>query len=176
MRTSVSPYHRHRFPDEIISHSVWLYFRFALSFRNVEEMLAMHGVALSYETIREWCLNSSSARFMLTTCDENLLGLGTSGILMKSSSRAMAAFAICGEQLIRIARFWIFWSKVNEIGEPPRSFPQTVEEIAVCPARDDQHPILSLCLGNTFFPQPKIGSDRINKGSVALRLPNQYVS
>jgi putative transposase len=56
MRTSVSFYHRHRFPAEIISHSVWLYFRFALSFRDVEEMLAMRGVTLSYETIREWCL------------------------------------------------------------------------------------------------------------------------
>ena len=41
MRTHISPYHRHRFPAEIISHSVWLYFRFALSFRDVEEMLAM---------------------------------------------------------------------------------------------------------------------------------------
>jgi putative transposase len=56
MRTSVSLYHRHRFPVEIISHCVWLYFRFALSFRDVEEMLAMRGVALSYETVREWCL------------------------------------------------------------------------------------------------------------------------
>jgi hypothetical protein len=56
MRTSVSPYHRHRFPAEIISHCVWLYFRFPLSFRDVEEMLAMRGVSLSYETIREWCL------------------------------------------------------------------------------------------------------------------------
>src|SRR5258705_9341501 len=56
MRTSVSPYHRHRFPAEIISHWVWLYFRFALSFRDVEEMLAMRGVALTYETVREWCL------------------------------------------------------------------------------------------------------------------------
>ena len=56
MRTSVSVYHRHRFPAEIISHCVWLYFRFALSFRDVEEMLAMRGVSLSYETVREWCL------------------------------------------------------------------------------------------------------------------------
>ena len=55
MRTSISPYHRHRFPAEIISHSVWLYFRFALSFRDVEEMLARRGVSLSYETVREWC-------------------------------------------------------------------------------------------------------------------------
>jgi putative transposase len=49
----VSLYHRHRFPAEIISHSVWC---FALSFRDVEEMLAMRGVVLSYETIRKWCL------------------------------------------------------------------------------------------------------------------------
>ena len=53
---SPSLYHRHRFPSEIISHCVWLYFPFPLSFRNVEEMLAMRGVSLSYETVREWCL------------------------------------------------------------------------------------------------------------------------
>ena len=56
LRTSVTLYHRHRFPAEIISHCVWLYFRFTLSFRDVEEMLAMRGVALTYETVREWCL------------------------------------------------------------------------------------------------------------------------
>src|SRR5258706_8344682 len=56
MRTSVSLYCRHRFPAEIISDCVWLYFRFALSFRDVEEILAMRGVSLSYETVREWCL------------------------------------------------------------------------------------------------------------------------
>src|SRR5258705_5028037 len=56
MSASASLYHRHRFPTEIISHCVWLYFRFALSFRDVEEMLAMRGVSLSYETVREWCL------------------------------------------------------------------------------------------------------------------------
>jgi len=53
MRTSLSQYHRNRFPAEIISHSIWLYFRFALSFRDVPEMLAMRGVVLSDETIRE---------------------------------------------------------------------------------------------------------------------------
>ena len=56
MRTSVSPYHRHRFPAEIISHCVWLYFRFSLSFRHVEELMSSRGVSLSYETVREWCL------------------------------------------------------------------------------------------------------------------------
>ncbi len=55
--TSASPcYKRHRFPPEIISYSVWLYFRFALSYRDVEELLAERGVILTYETIRQWCL------------------------------------------------------------------------------------------------------------------------
>ncbi len=56
MHAAASIYRRHRFPAEIISHSVWLYFRFALSFRDVEEIMAMRGVTLTYETIREWCL------------------------------------------------------------------------------------------------------------------------
>ena len=56
MPNSVSLYHRHRFPAEIISHSVWLYFRFALSFRDVDEMLAMRGVSVTYATVREWRL------------------------------------------------------------------------------------------------------------------------
>src|SRR5882724_3762485 len=51
----VSLYHRHRFPAEIISHCVWLYFRFSLSFRDVEELMSSRGVVLSYETVREWC-------------------------------------------------------------------------------------------------------------------------
>ena len=56
MKASDSLYHRHRFPPEIISHCVWLYFRFSLSFRDVEELMSSRGVALTYETVREWCL------------------------------------------------------------------------------------------------------------------------
>ncbi len=56
MPAASSPYRRHRFPAEIISHCVWLYFRFALSFRDVEEIMAMRGVTLTYEAIREWSL------------------------------------------------------------------------------------------------------------------------
>jgi putative transposase len=41
-----------RFPPEIISHAVWLYFRFSLSFRDVEELLTQRGIVVSYETIR----------------------------------------------------------------------------------------------------------------------------
>ncbi len=56
MNASDSLDHRHRFPSEIISHCVWLFFRFSLSFRDVEEILAMRGVILTYETVQEWCL------------------------------------------------------------------------------------------------------------------------
>ena len=49
-------YKRHRFPAEIISHTVWLYFRFPLSLRLVEEMLLERGILVSYETIRRWAL------------------------------------------------------------------------------------------------------------------------
>ena len=48
-------YHGYRFPTEIISHSVWLYHRFCLSFRDVEDLLAERGIIVSYETIRSWC-------------------------------------------------------------------------------------------------------------------------
>jgi putative transposase len=46
---------RHRFPGELISHAVWLYYRFALSHRDVEDLLAERGVQVSYEAVRPWC-------------------------------------------------------------------------------------------------------------------------
>ena len=49
-------YRGHRFPAEIISHGVWLYHRFTLSFRDVEDLLAERGIIVSYEAIRFWCL------------------------------------------------------------------------------------------------------------------------
>jgi len=52
---AVPDYRRHRFPPELIGHAVWLYFRFALSYRDVEELLAERGVIVTYETIRRWC-------------------------------------------------------------------------------------------------------------------------
>ena len=49
-------YARHRFPPEVISHAVWLYFRFPLSLRMVEEMLAARGILVSHETVRQWAM------------------------------------------------------------------------------------------------------------------------
>jgi putative transposase len=49
-------YKRHRFARAIIAHAVWLYFRFPLSMRLVEEMLAERGIVVSYETVRRWAM------------------------------------------------------------------------------------------------------------------------
>ena len=49
-------YSGHRYPPQIISHAVWLYHRFTLSFRDIEELLAARSIMVSYETIRNWCL------------------------------------------------------------------------------------------------------------------------
>lgn len=52
--TTTSSYAGFRFPQEIIAHAVWLYFRFSLSYRDVEELLAERGVIVTCETIRQW--------------------------------------------------------------------------------------------------------------------------
>src|ERR671911_213662 len=49
-------YKRHQFPAEIIRHATWLYLRFTLSYRDVEELLAERGIETSYESIRRWVL------------------------------------------------------------------------------------------------------------------------
>jgi len=54
-------YTRHRFPPEIIQYEVWLYFRFPLSFRDIEDLLAERGIDVTYETVRRWCLKFGPA-------------------------------------------------------------------------------------------------------------------
>src|SRR5471030_2487915 len=54
-------YRGFRYPADIISHVVWLYFRFALSFRDIEELMASRGIIVTYETIRQWTSPASTA-------------------------------------------------------------------------------------------------------------------
>ncbi|MFE7245948.1 IS6 family transposase [Streptomyces sp. NPDC057580] len=54
-------YKGHRYPVEVISHCVWLYFRFPLSHREVEELMLQRGVIVSYETVRRWCAKFGQA-------------------------------------------------------------------------------------------------------------------
>ncbi|PWI05079.1 IS6 family transposase [Streptomyces sp. NWU339] len=60
--SSASPsYKGHRYPVEVIAHAVWLYFRFPLSFREVEEVMLERGVVVSHETVRRWCATFGQA-------------------------------------------------------------------------------------------------------------------
>jgi putative transposase len=52
----MNTYKRHRFPPDIISYAVWLYYRFNLSNRDIEDLLAERGIVVSYESIRLWCI------------------------------------------------------------------------------------------------------------------------
>ena len=61
MSTATPSYKGHRYPVEIINHCVWLYFRFPLSFREVEELMLARAVVVSYETIRRWCAKFGQA-------------------------------------------------------------------------------------------------------------------
>lgn len=90
--STTSLYHRHRFPAEIIGHCVWLYFRFPLRVRDVEEMLAMRGVYLSYETVRQWCLltGQSFSKFRL------LMILSSEAIVRSRLSRRCSLRRECG--------------------------------------------------------------------------------
>lgn len=74
-------YKRHRFPPEIIAHAVWLYVRFNLSLREVEEMLLKRGIDVSYETIRRWV--AKFARRSPETCAGGRRLRGTFGISTK---------------------------------------------------------------------------------------------
>jgi putative transposase len=55
MKLRVNLYKRHRFPPEIIQHTVWLYYRFNLSYRDVEDLLAERGIIVTRESVRLWC-------------------------------------------------------------------------------------------------------------------------
>ena len=57
----IPTYKRYRYPIEIIRHCVWLYFRFSLSYRGVELLMAERGIVVSYESIRQWCLKFGDA-------------------------------------------------------------------------------------------------------------------
>ncbi|MER7692508.1 IS6 family transposase [Streptomyces sp. NPDC097610] len=61
MGSALPSYRGHRYPVEVISHCVWLYFRFPLRFREAEELMLERGVIVSYETVRRWCAKFGQA-------------------------------------------------------------------------------------------------------------------
>ncbi len=97
-----SQYHGHRFPPEIIRQAVWLYLRFTLSFRDVEDLLAERGLDVSYETIRRWVLK---------------FGPIFARELRRRRARPSSTWHL-DEMVIRIGgeRFWL-WRAVDHEGE-----------------------------------------------------------
>jgi putative transposase len=116
---SPSFYHRHRFPSEIISHCVWLYFRFTLSFRDVEEILAMRGVALTYETVREWCLKfgQTYANGLRRKSPRPGDRWHLDEVFLKINGRLHYLWRAVDQD----GDYWTFWSRAAEIRKPPRS-------------------------------------------------------
>ena len=110
-------YHRHPFPPAIIKNAVWLYFRFPLSFRDVEDLLAQRGMDVSYETVRRW-----SVKF----------GVAYAGKLRKSHPPADRRWHL-DEVFVSIngrnmylwravdceGRSWMSWSNPEETRGPP---------------------------------------------------------
>jgi putative transposase len=74
MDSTTASYRGHRFPPEIISHAVWLHYRFRLSFRDVEDLLAERGITVSHETIRHWCRKFGTEYARRLTRREGRLG------------------------------------------------------------------------------------------------------
>ncbi len=117
---SASLYKGFRFPPEIISHCVWLYFRFSLSFRDIEELMAERGIVLTYETIRQWSL-----KFGQTYANELRRRRPKTGDKWHLDARVSHASTgrptICGELSINMAMCLISWSRAGATNMPPKS-------------------------------------------------------
>jgi len=146
-------YRGYRYPAEIISHAVWLYFRFSLSLRDVEELLAERGVIVTYETIRAWC-----AKF----------GPGYAAGLRRRRARPSDKWHLDEVQLkIKGQRHWL-WRAVDKDG--------VVLDILVQQRRDQQaaETFLRRVLAATGCEPRVIITDKLLSYRPALRrvLPN----
>lgn len=120
MITDAPSYRGYRFPAEIIAHAVWLYFRFSLSFREVEELLAQRGITVTYETIRQWCRNFGRA--YARRLKQRRGQLGDTWHSTSSSSRSMDAISISGAPWTRTATCSISSCNLDGIGAPQPVF------------------------------------------------------
>ena len=115
--TDTISYAGYRFPPDVISYAVWLYYRFPLSLRMVEELLAARGIDLTYETVRRWSVKFGlgiARRIRATAWRE-----ATSGTSMKWSSRSMAGSTGCGVRWTSTARCSTCWCKAGATGTRP---------------------------------------------------------
>ncbi len=109
-------YKNHRFPAEIISHGVWLYYRFCLSYRDVEELLFVRGVIVSYEAIRKWCRKSGQQ--YANQLRRRRSQPGDKWHLDEVFLTINGQRHYPGARWIRTAMCWIFSSNAGEIRRP----------------------------------------------------------
>jgi hypothetical protein len=124
---SDNPYRGYRFPREIISHCVWLYFRFGVSFPDVEELMAARGVLVSYETVWRWC--DKFGRPFAADYEEDVAIPVTSAIWTRCSS---ASRINSGERSIRTALSLTF-----SFNPSATDLPQCGSFASCCVLRDD---------------------------------------
>ena len=117
MNSARSRYHGHRFPPEIIGYAVWVYHRFCLSFRDVEDLLAERGIIVSYEAIRQWC--SKFGPTMPDVLRRNRDASVIPGIWTNSLSESTASSSIFGGPWIRMVMSSIFCCSLAAIRVQP---------------------------------------------------------
>lgn len=138
----------HRFPPEIIQNAVWLYARFTLSFRDVEDVLAERGIDVSNETVRRWFLK---------------FGRLISSNLRRSRQRASARWHL-DEMVIKVRgrRYWL-WRAVDDDGE--------VLDFLVQPRRcaKSARRLLRKLLKKQGFAPKRITTDKLKSYAAAIR-------
>jgi hypothetical protein len=106
-------YRRHRFPAEIIRHAIWLYLRFTLSYRDVEELLAERGLDVSYKTVRRWVLKFGP--LIARKLRQGRPRPSARGTLTRWSSGSPGSGCTCGAPSTTRARFSTCSFSVGEI-------------------------------------------------------------
>jgi len=141
-------YSRHRFPPAIIQHAVWLYFRFALSYRDVEDLLAERGIDASYETLRRWVLK---------------FGRTYAGRIRRARPKLSGRWHL-DEVFVRIGgKIHYLWRAVDDEGE--------ALDVIVQPRRDRKaaHKLLRRLLKRQGCLPDVIVTDRLRSYGAALR-------
>jgi hypothetical protein len=117
MAAVVPSYKGFRYPVEIISHCVWLYHRFPLSFREVEEMMMERGVVVTYETIRQWCRQFGQA--FANGLRRRRARPGDQWHLDEVFIKVHGKTPISGVPLTKTAPCWTFWLPLTVMPRPP---------------------------------------------------------
>ena len=113
-----SIYRRHRFPPDVIAHAVWLYLRFPLSLRMVEDLLAERGIIVSHQTIRMWVEKfgrqyAAGIRRRSAGHFDGKWHLDEVVITIRGNNTG------CGGLSIKTALFWMCWCKAAAIQPQP---------------------------------------------------------